>query len=164
MGEEELYALGFEVLDITREIERRGREIEDERGGKAKGDNQNIRERGRPWDSRRWEMALTWTEQSPSVGIRSRLAYSMQSAIKVGIMWGPFSEEEMHWAEYKVSPLTVGLKPNGSARIIMNLSWPLDAKLGDGTVVSVNEGMSQWEAFEDCRMANVRVWRVFTQS
>ena len=85
------------------------------------------------------------------------LADSMQSAIKQGIMWGPFTEAEMPWEEFKVSPMNVHL--NGAARIIMNLSWPHDGKLGDGTVISVNADMSEWEAFEDTMMTSDRAWR-----
>ena len=33
-----------------------------------------------------------------------RLADGLQSAIKADIMWGPLTEEEMPWSEFKVSP------------------------------------------------------------
>ena len=83
-----------------------------------------------------------------------RLADSLQSAIKAEIMWGPLSKEEMPWTDFKVSPMTVCLKPNGAAMIIMNLSWPHEGVLGDGKAISVNAGMSEWESFEDTKMTS----------
>ena len=88
-----------------------------------------------------------------------RLADSLQSAIKADIMWGPLTEEEMPWPQYKVSPMTVRFRPNGAARIIMNLSWPHEGKLGDGKTISVNAGMSDWESFEDTKMTSDSQWR-----
>ena len=89
----------------------------------------------------------------------ARLADSLQSAIKDGFMWGPLTEEEMPWEAFKVSPMTVRLKPNGAARIIVNLSWPHEGRLGDGRPISVNEGMAEWEAFEDTKMTSDYRWR-----
>ena len=56
--------------------------------------------------------------------------------------------------------MTVCLKPNGSARIIVNLSWPHDEELGGGVPVSVNEGMKDSEEFEECKMTSNWCWRV----
>ena len=73
-------------------------------------------------------------------------------------MWGPLSKEEMPWTDFKVSPMTVRLKPNGAAMIIMNLSWPHEGVLGDGKAISVNAGMSEWESFEDTKMTSDSRW------
>ena len=104
-----------------------------------------------------------WASRGPNnpstLEFGARLADSLQSAIKDGFMWGPLTEEEMPWESFKVSPMTVRLKPNGAARIIVNLSWPHEGKLGDGRPISVNEGMAEWEAFEDTRMTSDYKWR-----
>ena len=89
----------------------------------------------------------------------ARLADSMQSANKSRPHVGAFYRSRDAMGGVKVSPMTVCLKPDGAARIIMNLSWPHDGKLGDGTVVSVNAGMEEWEAFEDTVMTSDRAWR-----
>ena len=72
-------------------------------------------------------------------------------------MWGTLTEKEMPWTQFKVSPMTVRLKPNGAARIIMDLSWPHERALGDGKAISVNAGMSDWESFEDTKMTGVLI-------
>ena len=89
----------------------------------------------------------------------ARLADSLQSAIKDGFMWGPLTEEEMPWEAFKVSPMTVRLKPNGAARIIVNLSWPHEGRLGEGKPISVNKGMEEWEEFEATKMTSDYRWR-----
>ena len=96
---------------------------------------------------------------SSALEFGQRLADSLQSAIKADIMWGPLTEEEMPWTQFKVSPMTIRLKPNGAARIIMDLSWPHDGELGEGKAISVNAGMSEWESFEDTRMTSDTKWR-----
>ena len=104
-----------------------------------------------------------WASHGPNnpsaLEFGARLADSLQSAIKAGIMWGPLTLEEMPWEAFKVSPMTVRLKPNGAARIIMNLSWPHEGKLGDGIPISVNEGMADWVSFEETRMTSDYKWR-----
>ena len=55
--------------------------------------------------------------------------------------------------------MTVHRKPNGAARIIMNLSWPHERALGNGKAISVNAGMSEWESFEDTKMTSDTRWR-----
>ena len=67
---------------------------------------------------------------SSALEICQRLADSLQSAIKADIMWGPLTEEEMPWTQFKVSPMRIRIKPNGAAKIIMDLSWPHDGELG----------------------------------
>ena len=83
-----------------------------------------------------------WPSHGPnnpsSLEFGQRFADSLQTAIKANIMWGPLPEEEMPWTQFKVSPMTVRLKPNGAANIIMDLSWPHEGALGDGKAISVN--------------------------
>ena len=71
-----------------------------------------------------------------------RLADSLQDWIKEGIAWGPLLKEEMPWQNYTVNPMQVRLKPNGKARIIMNMSSPYK-KEGDDPAkpASVNSGI-----------------------
>ena len=64
----------------------------------------------------------------------ARVADSLQTALKDGIIYGPLTREELPWSEFKFSPITVRLKPNGRARIIMDLSYPHGGKLGKGMV------------------------------
>jgi hypothetical protein len=74
----------------------------------------------------------------------SRVADSLQAGINDGYLCGPLAIEEVDniWPEgVKVSPMMVRLKPNGSARIIMDMSWPRKIYLGDGKACSPNEGM-----------------------
>ena len=46
----------------------------------------------------------------------------------------------------------VRLKPNGSARIIMDMSWPNKVKLGEGKACSPNEVMRDYVEFEEVQM------------
>ncbi len=48
--------------------------------------------------------------------------------------------------------MMVRLKPNGSARIIMDMSWPKKVKLGTGKACSPDEGMKNFEEFEEVQM------------
>ena len=66
----------------------------------------------------------------------ARVADSPQTAVKDGIMYGPLRVDQIPWEDYKVSPMSVRLKPNGAARIIMNLSFPHDPVLGGGEACS----------------------------
>ena len=77
----------------------------------------------------------------------ARVADSLQTAVKDGIMYGPLLKREIPWDEYKVSLMTVRLKPNGAARIIMNLSYPHEPQLGSGETCSPNEGMRCFQKF-----------------
>ena len=45
--------------------------------------------------------------------------------------------------------MMVRLKPNGSARIIMDMSWPKKVKLREGKACSPNEGMRDYVEFEE---------------
>ena len=50
-------------------------------------------------------------------------------------------EDELQWGDYKVSPMTVHLKPTSIARIIMDLSYPHNSRLGKREVCLPNEVM-----------------------
>ena len=63
-----------------------------------------------------------------------RVADSLETGVKDGILYGPLRREELPW-EPKISPMTVRLKPNGNARIIIDLSHPHGPKLGGGKLV-----------------------------
>ena len=71
-----------------------------------------------------------------------RVADALQSWIKEGLCFGPLTPEEMPWEEYTVNPITVKLKPNGKARVCINMSAPY-RKDSDkpGTPASVNSGI-----------------------
>ena len=67
-----------------------------------------------------------------------RVADALQQWIDEGIVAGPLREEDIPFADYTVSPIMVRLKPNGSARIIVNLSSPHT----EGGPGSVNSGIN----------------------
>ena len=80
----------------------------------------------------------------------ARVADSLQGGIEDGYLCGPLTREEVDkiWPEgVKVSPMMVRLKPNGSARIIMDMSWPKKVKLGVGKACSLNEGMKNFAEY-----------------
>ena len=87
----------------------------------------------------------------------SRVADSLQAGINDGHLCGPLTREEVDniWPEgVKVSPMMVRLKPNGSARIIMDMSWPRKIYLGEGKACSPNEGMKNYKEFEAVEMTS----------
>ena len=99
-----------------------------------------------------------------------RVADSLQVGLDDGYLCGPFTEAEVLalWPQgIKVSPIQVRLKPNGSARIIMDLSYPHKHKLGDGEPCSVNEGLKNFVEFEsvemttDARLRRAMYWAGF---
>ena len=69
-----------------------------------------------------------------------RVAESLLSWIKKGICLCPLKKEELPWKDISVSPITVHFKPNGKARIIIDMISPHDRKLkiGHGRPMSVN--------------------------
>ena len=68
-----------------------------------------------------------------------RVANALQLWVQQGIAVGPLREEEIPWEDITVSPILVRLKPNGSARIIVNMSSPHNEE-GPGLVnSSINE-------------------------
>ena len=82
-------------------------------------------------------------------------------------MCGPLTKEEVDciWPKgVTVSPMMVRLKPNGSARIIMDMSWPRKIYLGEGKACSPNEGMKNYKEYELVQMTcalqegDVLVW------
>ena len=105
----------------------------------------------------RW--ASTGPNSSTVYDYGCRVADSLQTAVKDGIMYGPLLKSQIPWTSYKVSPMTVRLKPNGAARIIMNLSFPHDPILGSGEACSPNEGMRCFQEFEPVSMGSDGKWR-----
>ena len=71
-----------------------------------------------------------------------RVADSLQSWINKGLCFGPLLPNEMPWESYTVNPITVKLKPNGKARICVNMSAPYKKETDlPGTPASVNSGI-----------------------
>ena len=67
----------------------------------------------------------TRERNSPSAEAEGeRLADTLQSWVKAGIVAGPFRPEELPWQDYTTSPLVVRLKPDNSVRIILDMSAP----------------------------------------
>ena len=81
-----------------------------------------------------------------------RVADALQTGVKEGILYGLLKKEELP-GEPKVSPMTIRLKANGNARIIMDLSAPHGPKLEQGEACSPNEGMKEYNEFEPVTMA-----------
>ena len=80
------------------------------------------------------------SESSLEYGVR--VADSLQSWIKEGLCFGPLLQSEMPWDDYTVNPITVKLKPNGKARICINMSAPYKRESDpEGTPMSVNSGI-----------------------
>ena len=72
-----------------------------------------------------------------------RVADSLQGWIIDGLCFGPIKEEELPWNEFSSNPITVKLKPNGKARICVNMSAPhLEEETLPGTPMSVNSGIN----------------------
>ena len=67
-----------------------------------------------------------------------RVADGIAEMIENGLMVGPLDEEEIPWKDISVSAIMVKLKPNGKARLIINLSKP-DNETGP---TGVNAGIS----------------------
>ena len=53
-----------------------------------------------------------------------RLADSLQTWVKTGIVAGPFREEELPWDDFTTSPLLCRRKPDNSVRVILDMSAP----------------------------------------
>ena len=104
-------------------------------------------------------MALEGPNNESVYDYGSRVADSLQTALRDGIMYGPLLKKDMPWEQFKCSPMTVRLKPNGRARIIMDLSYPHNVTLGKGRVCSPNMGMANYEEFEPVCMAGDVQWR-----
>ena len=71
-----------------------------------------------------------------------RLADALQDWVKAGLAFGPCLPEEMPWRDYTVNPLKVVIRPDGKARICINMSSP-HSKPSDpvGKPASVNSGI-----------------------
>ena len=85
----------------------------------------------------------------PTIGTNAISAYTfgdrvcdtLAKMIKDGIMVGPLDEEEIPWEGITISPIMVRLKPNGTARLIINLSHP---NLDEGPT-GINSGIDAKE-------------------
>lgn len=71
-----------------------------------------------------------------------RVCDSIQGWINDNLCFGPLTPEEMPWSDYTVNPITTKLKPNGNARVCVNMSAPYK-KVSDkpDTPASVNSGI-----------------------
>ena len=77
-----------------------------------------------------------------------KLADTLQSWIKAGILAGPFKEEELPWTDYTLNPLTVRPKPDNSVRVILDMSAPhlketKEDPVGPDVPRSVNAGIDK---------------------
>ena len=52
------------------------------------------------------------------------LSDALGSWVKQGLMAGPYRREDLPWPEVKISPMGIQLKPNGSGRLIVDMSHP----------------------------------------
>ena len=103
----------------------------------------------------RWPSAGSNSSSAYEFG--ERVADSLQQGIREGYLFGPFTRGECYalWPQgFKVSPIMVRLKPNGSARIIMDLSHPRDVKLHASEACSPNTGMQNFVPFEPVKMTS----------
>lgn len=95
-----------------------------------------------------------------------KLMDSLQASILLGHIRGPLTKDEVsELGTIKVIPMDTRPKPNGSSRIIINMSNPhakiydpelkskREARVGDGVALSPNMGLSQWKEFEPCLMS-----------
>ena len=64
------------------------------------------------------------TNASSAFEFGDRVADGIAEMIENGLMVGPLDEEEIPWEDITISALMVKLKPNGKARLIINLSKP----------------------------------------
>ena len=78
------------------------------------------------------------TNASSAYEYGERVADGIAEMIENGLMVGPLDEEEIPWKDITVSALMVKIKPNGKARLIINLSKP-DNETGP---TGVNKGIS----------------------
>ena len=74
-----------------------------------------------------------------------RVADSLQGWIKDGLCYEPLEEEELPWDDYTINPITVKIKPNGKARICIDMSAPHTDNDNDATPSSVNSGIDPRE-------------------
>ena len=74
------------------------------------------------------------------------MADALVGWIKDGLCYGPLDEDEVPWDDYTVNPITVKIKPNGKARICIDMSSPHpNASATTETPSSVNSGINAEE-------------------
>ena len=72
-----------------------------------------------------------------------RVADALQGWISDGLCYGPLEETDLPWEDFTVNPITVKIKPNGKARICIDMSAPHNTANGHGTsATSVNSGIN----------------------
>ena len=75
-----------------------------------------------------------------------RVADSLQDWIVGSLSYGPLDYEEIPFKEFTVNPISVKIKPNGKARVCINMSAPYkNGKEVEGTPMSVNDGIDKHE-------------------
>merc|ERR1711923_669463 len=78
-----------------------------------------------------------------------RVTDAIAEWVHSGIAAGPLTRQELEaegLKEIKINPIQVRLKPNGKARIILDLSSPhFDEEQPPGTPLSVNAGINKEE-------------------
>ena len=102
-----------------------------------------------------------------------KLVDSLQASVILGHMKGPLTKEEVSvLGDIKIIPIDTRPKPNGSIRIIINMSDPhnkvydkeleclREARVGDGVALSPNMGQSDWLDFEPCFMSSSADFRM----
>ena len=103
----------------------------------------------------RWKTSGVNTPNAVMDG--EKLVDSLQASVGLGHMKGPLTEDEVSMlGDVKIIPMDTRPKPNGSIRIIINMSDPhtkvydaelkcmREAKVGDGVALSPNMGLSRW--------------------
>ena len=88
----------------------------------------------------------------------ARVADSLQSYIKDGYMYGPYKKEDLPWVSVKVSPLTMRPKPDGSVRLIIDMSHPHNedkVKMGEGIPMSINAAIT---GDMEVEMTSIKRW------
>ena len=85
----------------------------------------------------------TLCPNSPSASeFGQRVADSLQGWIAEGLCFGPLQKHELPWSDFSSNPILVKLKPNGKARICVNMSAPHQKDTDSmGSPTSVNDGI-----------------------
>ena len=72
----------------------------------------------------------------------ARVADALQGWIRDNLCFGPLDESELPWLDFTVSPILVKIKPNGKARICIDMSAPHNgADSTKGKPATVNSGI-----------------------
>ena len=92
-------------------------------------------------------MAFIGENYSTAVEHGKLLADGLADWLSKGLALGPYSEDNIPFTDYRVSPMSVVPKPNGAGRICVDLSAPHIADVADaiakGLVISVNDSIDK---------------------